>query len=539
MVLINQSDPPPNSAATSIKAPLTPTALVPPTAASGSMVIRPSAVPIQHVTVFPRRPVPTPAARLAPVVRRTRMAAPADVPYAFSSKVTLDSNALPSGSRSVFKLSHRGTAAAPAHGMPASRSMPGLLRRSTLEAPSDAAHASLAAVDAAPSSALGGSRPRPAAATAVAPPSPALPGSPTSPMADRPLSPPPPAPTLGRSAPSAGLPLMRGREKLALLRHSPLFSLIGESALIELCAHAEEREIGRYKSVRPSLSIFVLAYGALELQQASASLCAEAPHELVITAPSVPVAVAATAVALDCGVAGEASVPGATLGLSNLVGGLTSTTASFFVTEGPALLLSLPLEAVRAALPAAACEDVASEARLRMLLKLKAFRDCSAPVPQLRALGAAMALRAVPPGTTLSRAGDASPDASLMLLLHGRVDLRDRHEKVVQTVDGSMPPPLAQPPHAAAPRQRFTAVTADDCLVLFGGSQAADALASILAAPAHGGAHDAAAHDERVAEAAGPPPPVGAAGASKTGMSMLQALEAMRAQAQAGTPGAS
>ena len=60
-------------------------------------------------------------------------------------------------------------------------------------------------------------------------------------------------------------------------------------------------------------------------------------------------------------------------------------------------MLSVPVEAVRAALPAAAAETLHSEARLRMLLALPAFIECSAPVEKLRALSSATRLRQVRP----------------------------------------------------------------------------------------------------------------------------------------------
>jgi hypothetical protein len=56
------------------------------------------------------------------------------------------------------------------------------------------------------------------------------------------------------------LPLLRGREKLSLLRHSPLFSMMSEPALLELCGLAEEREMRKMQTCHPSRSIFVLVY---------------------------------------------------------------------------------------------------------------------------------------------------------------------------------------------------------------------------------------------------------------------------------------
>ena len=92
--------------------------------------------------------------------------------------------------------------------------------------------------------------------------------------------------------------------------------MLGEAALLELCGLSEERELGRWKHVRPSHSIFVLVYGQMGMRQDAdtSSLTGALPPELILTAPSVPVAVAAAAVALDCGVAGTASEPGATFG---------------------------------------------------------------------------------------------------------------------------------------------------------------------------------------------------------------------------------
>jgi hypothetical protein len=59
----------------------------------------------------------------------------------------------------------------------------------------------------------------------------------------------------------------------------------------------------------------LIRYGGLQENKVSGThLIGPAPTELLLTAPSVQVAVAAAAVALDCGVAGEANEPGATLG---------------------------------------------------------------------------------------------------------------------------------------------------------------------------------------------------------------------------------
>ena len=70
----------------------------------------------------------------------------------------------------------------------------------------------------------------------------------------------------------------------------------------------------------------------------------------------------------------------------------------------------------------------------------------------------------------------------LRILLHGRIDLKDRHHRVVATVDASMAPPLGHMPVAGAPPQRFTAVAAEVCYVLEGGTQATEALLRLITA---------------------------------------------------------
>ena len=67
-----------------------------------------------------------------------------------------------------------------------------------------------------------------------------------------------------------------------------------------------------------------------------------APPELLTTAPDAATAGAASAVALECAVAGEAGEGGATLGLANLLGGLVAAPPSFLATQ-PSLLLQLPV----------------------------------------------------------------------------------------------------------------------------------------------------------------------------------------------------
>jgi len=115
--------------------------------------------------------------------------------------------------------------------------------------------------------------------------------------------------------------------------------------------------------------------------------------------------------------------------------------------------------------------------------------------------------------------GEPAEHGSLLILLHGRVDLTDRHGRVGQTIDAAMTPPLGSPPLADAPPQRFTAVAVDTCLLLVGGTAATDALLRILAPGEHSADDDAAADGA----------------AAKPAINLMQALELMKAQQAAAT----
>ena len=341
---------------------------------------------------------------------------------------------------------------------------------------------------------------------------------------------------INRAQEFVGVPLLRGREKLALLRHSPLFSMLSDDALVRVGAAAVERELKTYQSIRPTLSIFVLVYGSLTLQHESAIvLTSQMPPELLATAPSIPVLTAATAIASDAGVAGSVNEPGATLGVANLTGGLTATPPTFQVAQ-PSVLLQIPLDAVGPDIPGHVMDVLASEANLRMLLPLRAFQESSAPVPKLRTLGSAMKLQLVQSGTTLLQAGDQAEH--LFILVHGRVDLFDSAGALFDTVDASMSPPLGKAPAVSLSPvvQTFTAVTTGNCYVLVGGPGAADALGRLLA-PVR--------QDEPQLFAAGAVEATTSKGTTGTisgqhraadspvsgGMTLLEALAAMRAQA--------
>ena len=91
------------------------------------------------------------------------------------------------------------------------------------------------------------------------------------------------------------LPLLRGRERVALLRRSPLFSSLPELSLQQLASVAVEKEVPRYQTLRPSQSVLVNVYGELAVQQGTyIPLTAEMPPELLTTAPDALSASAAT-----------------------------------------------------------------------------------------------------------------------------------------------------------------------------------------------------------------------------------------------------
>ena len=118
------------------------------------------------------------------------------------------------------------------------------------------------------------------------------------------------------------LPLLRGREKLALLRQCPLFSRLPEAPLLDLCSLAVERSLRKYQLIHPSQSFFLLVHGGVKLQQHGSLLTGPRPTELLSTAPTPELATAAAAVAFDCAVAERITEPGSTIGVAALVGGL-------------------------------------------------------------------------------------------------------------------------------------------------------------------------------------------------------------------------
>ena len=298
------------------------------------------------------------------------------------------------------------------------------------------------------------------------------------------------------------LPLLRGRERVEVLRKSALLALLPEAALQRLAASALEKECRKYQSLRPAQSIFVLVFGQLGVQQGGyIPLTTDMPPELIVTAPDLITAAAATAVAIDGAVAGIVSEPGATVGLSHLVGGLVAVPPAFSVME-PTLLLQLPLAGVRAELSQTAKDALGVESRLRILLAMKAAKEAQAPVAAVRELARAMKLQSVPSETRLFSAGE-KPEHTL-ILVHGRVDLyKKKGNKLFSTVDANMPPPLGEMPpppppptrhiapapaaaktDAAKPlKQAFSAVAAEPCLVLSGGGVAAELLSRLLATP--------------------------------------------------------
>jgi hypothetical protein len=98
----------------------------------------------------------------------------------------------------------------------------------------------------------------------------------------------------------------------------------------------------------------------------------------------------------------------------------------------------------------------------------------------------------------------------LRILLHGRIDLKDRHHRVVATVDASMAPPLGHLPVAGAPPQRFTAVAAEACYVLEGGPHATEALLRIITAqPGEHGANEGDVELSAAAPATNAPKAIG------------------------------
>jgi hypothetical protein len=183
-------------------------------------------------------------------------------------------------------------------------------------------------------------------------------------------------------------------------------------------------------------------------------------------------------------VAGGADAPGATLGLSSIVGGLALAPPLFVATQ-PSLVLQLPLGALEAALTERARAALATEAALRHLLQLRAVRESSAPLSVLRELAAGMRLALFGRGDTIFARGAQARHA--LVLVHGRVDLCAEPERVAWTVEPSAPPPLGAPPGRDAPVQSHWAIAADPCLVLVGGARDAVMLARLLAVPSRAG----------------------------------------------------
>ena len=296
-----------------------------------------------------------------------------------------------------------------------------------------------------------------------------------------------------RPSPASEMPLVRGRERCQLLRRTSIFSGMSELQLSRLAAAAVEKSATRYQALRPTHSLYVLVYGAVESVNEADDPRHVLPPELLHTAPDPLTAAAAAAVAADAAFAGKASEAGATVGIDSLVGPLQPTAPSLRAAE-PTLLLALAAADVAAALPARSLEALRAEARLRLLVDLPFFVQNSAPVRPLRDIASSSRLHRWPPGRLLFSAGE--PAELLFLLLHGRVDLLDSNGTVVRTVPaptsrGGAPPlvgllPEPEPeggetdPRREAPPQTWTAVCADHCLLLTGGLAAAEALRPLL-----------------------------------------------------------
>ena len=177
----------------------------------------------------------------------SRVALDPEAPQAYSSHVRL------------YKAAHRGSAAT-LHGMSGSRSMAGLLRPVSPCAPSAASNDAITAAALTSDDGADSATELGAGTGATTAPSMAAPATvQAAPSASAAAS------TGARNVVSSlatgpRLPLLRGREKLSLLRHSPLFSMMSEPALLELCGLAEEREMRKMQTCHPSRSIFVLVY---------------------------------------------------------------------------------------------------------------------------------------------------------------------------------------------------------------------------------------------------------------------------------------
>lgn len=246
--------------------------VVPP-AISSAISVRPSASTV-HLTVFPPVCAPPPSAATAATdpntpasshaMRRVRsgsLSEPHAPPQPTLSRVALDPEAPQAYSSHVrlYKAAHRGSAAT-LHGMSGSRSMAGLLRPVSPCAPSAASNDAITAAALTSDDGADSATELGAGTGATTAPSMAAPATvQAAPSASAAAS---TGARNGVSSLATGprLPLLRGREKLSLLRHSPLFSMMSEPALLELCGLAEEREMRKMQTCHPSRSIFVLVY---------------------------------------------------------------------------------------------------------------------------------------------------------------------------------------------------------------------------------------------------------------------------------------
>ena len=286
------------------------------------------------------------------------------------------------------------------------------------------------------------------------------------------------------SPPALPLPLLRNRERIVAMRRCPLLAGLPEAALQQLAASAVEKECKKYHALRPTRSVCVLVHGGFANKEgAHVSLTGPMPTELLTTAPDPATASAASAVALECAVAGEAGEAGATLGLANLLGGLVTVPVSFLATQ-PSLLLQLPVDALLQALPPASLAALGTEARVRMLLAHPAFVELSPPVPAVRRLAALTRLVAAQSGARLFNAGEACEE--LRILLSGRVDLIEAGGgRILRTVNATVTPPLGEAPRPNGeppPPQPYGAAAAESgCLLLCGGPEANEALQGVLA----------------------------------------------------------
>ncbi|KAL1508665.1 hypothetical protein AB1Y20_004761 [Prymnesium parvum] len=219
------------------------------------------------------------------------------------------------------------------------------------------------------------------------------------------------------AAPDMAVPLVRGRERLQLLKRVAIFADFADAKLVQLASLAKERSFHRYQAVRPNHTLYVLVYGAVAPPAAEA-----APRlpPLVDAAADAPSASAAKTVASDAAIAGSASEPGSTVGLECVVGPLHATAVRMQAIS-PTLLLSFCVADLAAFLPPRTLEALCSEARLRMLLRLPFFSQAAAPIPLLRALAMSTSLLRTLPGHHLFTARDSV--TKVYVLVSGRVDV--------------------------------------------------------------------------------------------------------------------